>query len=204
MLADLSIKDFANKVAVSDPVVPAGGCVTALSGLMGVALLEMSVDSAFAHQSVEKYGDFFRDAKNQLAKLHNELSTYIDGDAIAYQGVLDAYKLPNATPEELLARKTGIQAAALSAIEVPLKISEACLTALEPGILMLPKVKRGVLGDLKIGLLVLKTCVEASLAAAQINLSLINEDSVARKFHAKINELQKKYDVVISDLTQNP
>lgn len=65
---------------------------------------------------------------------------------------------------------------------------------------MLPKVKRGVLGDLKIGLLVLKTSVEGSLAAARINLSLIHEDTLAKKFHAKINELQVRFDALVAVL----
>jgi len=201
MLVDLNIKDFASKVASSEPVVPAGGCVAALSGVMGVALLEMSADSAFGHPSGEKHTEFFQETKTLLANLHEELLTYIDGDAVAYQGVLDVYKQPNCTPEEALARKANIQAAALVAIEVPLKISTACLTALEPGISMLPKVKRGVLGDLKIGLLVLKTCVEASLAAARINLSLIQEDRFADAFKAQINELQTNFDLVIAKLS---
>ncbi|MBP2635357.1 MAG: Formiminotetrahydrofolate cyclodeaminase [Firmicutes bacterium] len=194
MLVDLNIKDFANKVATAEPVVPAGGCVTALSGLMGVALLEMAVNSALGHSTGEKHEEFFQNAKSQLTKLHTELLACIDGDAIAYQGVLDAYKLPNDCPEQTQVRKANIQAAALSAIEIPLTIGEACLTALEPGISMLPKVKRGVLGDLKIGLLFLRTCVEASLAAARINLSLIYEADVVTSYQAKINELQTKFD----------
>ncbi|MDF2570038.1 MAG: Formiminotetrahydrofolate cyclodeaminase [Sporomusa sp.] len=200
MLVDLSIKDFAKKVASCEPVVPAGCCVTALSGLMGVCLLEMSVDSAFGHPIGEKHEEFFKNAKCQLAKLHCELLACIEGDAVAYQGVLDAYKLQKCTTEEVTERKAEIQAAALSAIEVPLKISEACLTALESGKLMLPKVKHGVLGDLKIGLLVLKTCVEGSLAAAKINLSLIHEDTLAKKLQTKIDELQAKFDTVVAGL----
>ncbi len=200
MLVDLSISDFAKKVSTSKPVVPAGGCVTALSGLMGISLLEMSVDSALGHPTGEKYPDFFKDTKILLAKLHEEISSCIEGDAVAYQGVLDAYKLPKDTPAEISERKAKIQAAALSAIEVPLKISEACLAALEPGIAMLPKVKHGVLGDLKIGLLVLKTSVEGSLAAARINLSLIHENTLANKFNAKINEHQVRFDALVAGL----
>lgn len=202
MLLDLSIRDFAKKVAASEPVVPAGGCVTALSGLVGVSLLEMSVDSAFGHSIGDKHAEFFKDAKNLLSRLHEELSSCIERDAIAYQGILDAYKLPKTTPEEVIARKAKVQAAAFAAIEVPLKISEACLSALAPGVALLPRVKPGVLGDLKIGLLVLKTGVEGSLAAARINLSLIHEETISWRFQAKITELQTKFDKAIIGLNQ--
>ncbi|MCE5284613.1 MAG: cyclodeaminase/cyclohydrolase family protein [Pelosinus sp.] len=38
MLVNLNIVEFANKVASAKSVMPAGGCVAALSGLMGVCL----------------------------------------------------------------------------------------------------------------------------------------------------------------------
>ncbi|SDF72851.1 cyclodeaminase/cyclohydrolase family protein [Sporomusa acidovorans] len=200
MLVDLSVRDFAKKVASSEPVVPAGGCVTALSGVMGVSLLEMSVDSAFSHPTGEKHEEFFRKAKIQLAKLHEELLMCIERDATAYHGVLKAYKLPKSTPEEIKERREKIQAAALSAIEVPLTICETCLMALEPGISMLPIVKPGVLGDLKIGLLVLKTSIEGSLAAARINLSLIHDHAVAEEFQTRINKIQTGFETAVIKL----
>ena len=196
MLADLSIKDFARAVASYDPVMPAGGCVTALSGLMGVCLLEMSVNSAYGRPEGAKYEELFRDAKTQLTELHNELLTYIEKDAVAYNGLLAACKLQKSTPREAEHRRAEIQAAAVSAIQITLKISAACLAALEPGIMLLPKVKPGVLGDLMIGLLVTKTAIEGSLAAAKINLPLIREDTLVRSFQDRINELQVKFDAV--------
>lgn len=196
MLVDLSIKDFAKAIASYDPVMPAGGCVTALSGLMGVCLLEMSVNSAYGRPEGEKQEELFRSAKTQLTELHNELLTYIEKDADAYDGVLTACKLPKSTPQETAHRRTEIQAAAVSAIQIPLKISEACLAALEPGIMLLPKVKPGVLGDLKIGLLVTKTAIEGSLAAAKINLPLIKEAKLVKGFQDRIDDLQAKLDTL--------
>ncbi|CQR75028.1 Formiminotransferase-cyclodeaminase [Sporomusa ovata DSM 2662] len=198
MLVDLSIIDFANKVASYEPVVPAGGCVMALSGLMGVCLLEMSVDSAYGRPEGEEFADLLEIAKIQLTTLHSELLTYIEKDAEAYGRVLSAYKLPRVTLKETEHRQAEIQAAALFAIETPLKISAACISALEPGIMLLPKVKQGVLGDLKIGLLVIKTGIEGSLTAARINLPLIKDAQLVRVLQARINELQVKFDMAMT------
>ena len=200
MLVDLSIKDFAKKVAADEPVVPAGGSVVALSGLMGVCLLEMSVDSALGRPEAVQYEGFLKETKTQLTKLHSELLIYIERDAEAYGRVLAAYKLQKSTPEEVEHRKAQIQAAALSAIEVPLKISEACIAGLEPGVILLPKVKHGVLGDLKIGLLVLKAGIEGSLAAAKINVALIKDETLVKKFQTRINDIQGNFDMLISSL----
>lgn len=200
MLVDLSIKDFAKRVASHEPVVPAGGCVMALSGLMGVCLLEMSVNSAYGRPEGKKYENFFKEAKTQLTKIHNELLTYIERDAEAYGGVLAAYKLQKTTIKEAEQLRGEFQVAALSSIEVPLKISEACILALESGIMLLPKIKHGVLGDLKIGLLVIKAGIEGSLATARMNLPLLKEDAITKGVQARINELQVRFDTVVTDL----
>ena len=172
----------------------------ALSGLMGVCLLQMSVDSAYSRPVSEEHEAFFKIAKKQLAQLHSELLTYIERDTEAYGGVLTAYKLKKSTLAEAEYRKTEIQSAALSAIEIPLKIIEACLSALEPGLVLLPKVKHAVLGDLKIGLLVIKAGIEGSLAAATMNLPLLNEAKIVDEFQVRINELQTKFDTLMANL----
>jgi formiminotetrahydrofolate cyclodeaminase len=77
--------------------------------------------------------------------------------------VLAAYKLQKSTLKEAEQRRAEIQATALSSIKIPLKISEACILALESGIMLLPKVKHGVLGDLKIGLWLLKQLLKVHL-----------------------------------------
>jgi len=200
MLVDLTIKDFAKKVAFYEPVVPAGGCVMALSGLMGVCLLEMSVDSAYGRPEGEQVAELLKKAKTQLTVLHSELLTYIEKDAEAYGRVLAAYKLPKSTLKETEHRRAEIQAAALSAIEIPIKISAACIAALEPGKMLLPKVKQGVLGDLKIGLLVTKAGIEGSLAVARINLPLIKDDKLVKDLQARIAELQINFDMAMAGL----
>ncbi|WP_371381667.1 cyclodeaminase/cyclohydrolase family protein [Sporomusa aerivorans] len=65
---------------------------------------------------------------------------------------------------------------------------------------ILPIVKHGVQGDLKIGLLVLKTGIEGSLAVAKINISLIQDDTVAKKFQTRIDEIRTKFEAMVTEL----
>lgn len=200
MLVDLSVKDFTNRIASHEPVVPAGGSVMALSGLMGVCLVEMSINSAFGRSEKEMDKAYFEKIKMELSKLHSELLACIDKDAEAYGGVLAAYKLPKFTLEEADQRQIEIQATVLTSIEVPLKIGEACILALESGIMLLPKIKHGVLGDLKIGLLGMKAVVEGSLVTAEINLQLLKKDTLKSVLQVRIDELQEKFDRVMTGL----
>jgi formiminotetrahydrofolate cyclodeaminase len=200
MYRGLSIEDFAKKVACHQAVVPAGGSVIALSGLMGVCLLEMSVESAYARPGGEQHSELFNKARKQLAMLHDELLAYIGKDAEAYSGVLAAFKMHKSTQEEIEHRTAEIQSAVSSAIEIPLKISEACLAALDSGILLQPKIKHAAIGDLKIGLMVIRTSIEGSMAAARINLSLIQDAALVRTFQARIDEQQVRFKTLMTSL----
>jgi len=198
MLVDLNMKDFANRVASHKPAVPAGGSVMALSGLMGICLVEMSINSVCEYS--EEVNKTYEKTKMELAKLHSELLAYIDKDAEAYGGVLAAYKLPKSTLEEAEQRQNEIQAAALTSIEIPLEISEACILALESGIMLLPQIKHGVLGDLKIGLLVMKAVIEGSLVTAKINLQLLKKDTLKMVLQVRLDKLQARFDTVMTGL----
>jgi len=200
MLVDLNIKDFADRVASHNPVVPAGGSVMALSGLMSVCLVEMSINSACGRSEKEMNEAYFEKTKMELTKLRSELLAYIDKDAEAYGGVLAAYKLPKSTLEEAEQRQNEIQAAALTSIEIPLEISEACILALESGIMLLPQIKHGVLGDLKIGLLVMKAVIEGSLVTAKINLQLLKKDTLKMVLQVRLDKLQARFDTVMTGL----
>lgn len=198
MLVDLNIKDFAEKVASHKPAVPAGGSVMALSGLMGICLVEMSVNSVCEHS--ENVNKDYEETKIELAGLHHEVLMYIDQDAEAYGSVLAAYKMPKADAKEKEQRQKEIQAAALAAIEVPLKISQACIRAMHAGIILMTKVKQGVLGDLKTGLLLMKTVVEGSLITAKTNLQLLKQDTLKTVLQDRMDEMQGDFDKVIADL----
>jgi formiminotetrahydrofolate cyclodeaminase len=200
ILVDLSIKDFAKSVASHESIIPAGGCVMALSGLMGICLLEMSAKSACERPEGKEYENFFREARAQLTELHSELLTCIERDAEAYGGLLAAYKLQKSTEKEAEQRRAKIQIAALSSIEIPLKISEACILALDLGIMLLPKITNSMRGDLKVGLLVIRAGIEGSLANAKMNLPLLKEDTIIEGVQSRIDELQVKFDTVITGL----
>ncbi|HWR07923.1 cyclodeaminase/cyclohydrolase family protein [Sporomusa sp.] len=194
MLTHLSIINFAQKVASSKSVMPAGGCVTALSGLMGVSLIEMAISSSYGYPGAEEFLVLFKKTQVRLAIIHSNLLSYIDKDAEAYNKVIAAYKLKKTTLEEEKRRRAAMQTAALEATEIPLKVACDSIEALEFGIMLLTKVKPSVLGDLQVGLLVSKAGIEGSLTAARLNLSLIKDKQLIKILQSRIDELQSKLD----------
>jgi formiminotetrahydrofolate cyclodeaminase len=58
------------------------------------------------------------------------LTNAVDDDTNAFNAVMDAMKMPKATPAEKAARDAALQAGYKSAVAVPLSTAEACVEAL--------------------------------------------------------------------------
>ena len=199
MLINLNITEFANEVASAKSVMPGGGCVAALSGLMGVCLMEMSIKLLHGCLN-DKQLEMINKLQTELKLIHDEMLDYIDKDAAAYNRVITASNLKNTIGEENKSLPVAKELAILEATDVPLRIGNACLNALECSKKFIKMVKPSVVGDLKVGLLVTKASAEGAFITAKINTSMVKDESMANKLLVRINKQQVKLDGILSDL----
>ena len=107
----------------SDAPTPGGGAWAAVSAAAGASLIAM-----VARLTVKKKG--FEDVVERMRAIADEcdderwtLLALADRDAEAYQGVMAAYKLPKATPEEERAWASTLQTALERAADIPLEVA---------------------------------------------------------------------------------
>lgn len=129
MLKELTVENFVREVASSTPA-PGGGSVAALAGAQGAGLLSM-----YCHlsQNREKLGDVvdrLQQAGEEARFIKLKLLEAIDEDTLAFNQVMEAYRLPKMNEAEKAARKEAIQQAAVNAAEVPLKTARGALKIL--------------------------------------------------------------------------
>lgn len=198
MLVNLNIVEFANEVASARSVMPGGGCVAALSGLMGVCLMEMSINISHGWLN-DKQLEMINKFQKELKQIHDEMLDYIDKDAVTYNEVITASKLKKTTEEEKHSCAVAKQLAILEATNVPLQIGNACLNALECSKKFFKMVKPSVVGDLKVGLLVTKASAEGALITAKLNTAMIKDRNMANKLLVQIDKQQAKLDEILSD-----
>jgi methenyltetrahydrofolate cyclohydrolase len=130
MLVDRSVRDLIEAFASADPT-PGGGSASALASAAGAALLQMVASLPKTRSGSAEEREALTQAAAALGELRRQLVEAIDGDTAAYDQVVAAYRLPKATPDEQLARKTAIQAALRAATEVPLAVMRLSARALE-------------------------------------------------------------------------
>jgi len=193
MLASLSIHDFAAKMAVQPP--PGGGSAAALSGLLGVSLLEMVVNISERQPELAAYTDFFATKKAKLAKLHAELERLIDRDAVVLTDVLPVLTSEQ-HPEDIEVYTAALQ----QAIEVPLAIARACLEALEISKPLFDMAVAHVICDLAFGALSSHAGVTGSLLIAAMNLPLLKDESLANAFKGQFMLLNSEADKLIEQI----
>jgi glutamate formiminotransferase/formiminotetrahydrofolate cyclodeaminase len=129
-LAAMTVRAFADELSTDSPA-PGGGSVAALAGALGAALAAMVANLSHAKKGFEsRHADLERIALRGQA-LKDTLLAAVDADTAAFDRLLEAMRLPKATPEEQAARETAIAAATVAAIEVPLGVLEACPETVE-------------------------------------------------------------------------
>jgi formiminotetrahydrofolate cyclodeaminase len=125
-----------------------------------------------------KYIDFF--------------SEQIDRDAEAFDRVMKAYKMPKSTEEEKAARSRAIQDSLKKAADVPMKVAEKALEAMEFARLAVEKGNKNAVTDGAVAAMMARTAVLAALYNVEINLASIKDEAYKKGMYHRIRELREK------------
>ena len=96
MLADLTVKDFLDKVAGNDPV-PGGGSIAALGGALASALATMVTRLTIGKKGYEASEEVMQHAQTLTTRFQKEFIALIDKDSkpmMKFLPVLNFPKLP--------------------------------------------------------------------------------------------------------------
>jgi glutamate formiminotransferase/formiminotetrahydrofolate cyclodeaminase len=129
-LVKMSLREFTDELS-SDSPAPGGGSVSALAGAMAAGLAAMVASLSHTKKGLEEHIPAFERIGERGQKLKDELLLAVDADTAAFDQLLDAMRMPKATPEEKAARKAAMNDATVAAIEVPLAVLERCPEVIE-------------------------------------------------------------------------
>jgi glutamate formiminotransferase len=111
--------------AVAAPTAaPGGGSVAALTGALAAALGEMVCGLSLNRSSLAAHHPKLKELQNRLGSLRQRLLENIDRDALSYEAVMAAFKLPRTAETERAGRAQAIEEASKNATLVPLETAE--------------------------------------------------------------------------------
>jgi glutamate formiminotransferase/formiminotetrahydrofolate cyclodeaminase len=121
----------------------------------------------------------------RAAALGNHLSALVATDGAAYGVVMEAYKLPKDTEEQLAARTKAIDAALIGAAQVPLETARACAAVAALAQEAAEKGNTNAASDAGVAALLAQAACRGAVYNIRINVSSLSDksrgESIARE-----------------------
>ena len=146
ILADLSGRDYLDLLGSAAPA-PGGGAASALLGAQGCALGQMVCELTKGRAKYADSQKLVTEAAETLSSLRSELLSLADEDAQGYQGVMDVFALPKTSEEEILRRKTALEAALQACTKTPFRVMQRCEEGLQVIRTLLGRTNRNATSD---------------------------------------------------------
>ncbi len=191
MLKELSVEVFVREVASPSPA-PGGGSIAALAGAQGAGLLSMYCNLS---QNRDKLGDVVDELqeKGEEARfLKTKLIEAIDEDTLAFNQVMEAYRLPKESDNDKAVRKEVIQKAGINAAEIPLHTARGSLRVLSLVNEVAGKGNPMAITDLGVANLQAFSGVTGACYNVKINLDMIKDQERVTEFETEINSIMKE------------
>lgn len=191
LLIDLTLPQFAAKVASSEPA-PGGGSVAAYGGALGAALAEMVAGLTVGRERYASAHDTMVEVQSQAARLRGQLLALVDADTAAYTNVMAAYGLPKETSEQKEQRAAAIQDALKHAADIPLAAAEACVQVLNLAALAAQFGNKNASSDAAVAALFAHAALQAAVRNVRINIDGLKDAEFRAVAEARLAGLVAK------------
>jgi len=174
LLSDMTLTGFCDELSTDSPA-PGGGSVAALCSALSASLSAMVANLTFNKKGYEAFWKKAKRIAIEAQKIKNESMHAIDEDTQAFYAMMDALKLPKATPAEKEYRTSQIELSTKQAILVPFKTIEIAYQA----VLLAQKIakigNKNALSDAGVAALTAQTAANAAYLNVKINLSGLSD-----------------------------
>lgn len=196
-----STASFLDALASAAPT-PGGGGAAALMGAMGAALVSMVANLTIGKKGHEAQEPQMRQVLAEAEALRRRLAAMVAEDAVAFDGLMAAYRLPKATDDEKAQRAEAIQAGLKAATLAPL----ACARASAEGVRLAARAVEignvNVISDVGVGVLASWAALRSAALNVHINAPQIRDldftDQVLTELEALLSECSSLTEAVHS------
>lgn len=175
---------FADETASESPA-PGGGSVSAYVGALGAALATMVANLSSHKRGWDERWETFSEVAEAGRRHIDILLRAVDEDTDAFKAIMDAFGLPNGTPEEKAARKAAIQSATRGAIDVPFKVMLESLKSFGVIREMVATGNPNSVTDAGTGALCARAAVYGAFLNVKVNASGLDDKAYAAKVVAE-------------------
>jgi glutamate formiminotransferase / formiminotetrahydrofolate cyclodeaminase len=190
-LIDFKLDDFADETA-GESMAPGGGSIAAYVGTLGVALGTMVANLSAGKAGWDDRWEYFSNwaVKGQAYK--KKLLYLVDEDTNAFNKIIDGFRMPKGSVEEIETRKQAIEEATKYATEIPFQVMETAYNSMEVMQAMLKEGLQSSLSDAAVGVLCARTAVVGAYFNVRINAKDIKDRIFAEDMIKKAASIYEK------------
>ncbi|HEX3345508.1 MAG TPA: cyclodeaminase/cyclohydrolase family protein, partial [Polyangiaceae bacterium] len=182
-LVQRTVLDFTDEVSRDSPA-PGGGSVAALAGALGAALASMVANLTYGKEGTESRDAELGRVAGEAQRIKDQLMTAIDADSEAFQGFMNALRLPQTTAEEKAERARKMQEGLKAAVEVPWSTAKASFGAMQLARAVVTHGNPVSLSDGAVGVQIAFAGVRGGLWNVLINLKDVTDPAYAAEKRA--------------------
>ncbi|MDB2418052.1 glutamate formimidoyltransferase [Flavobacteriaceae bacterium] len=200
-LVDFTVKGFADETA-SESMAPGGGSIAAYVGALGVSLGTMVANLSAHKPGWDEQWEFYSKWAEKGQRYKTDLLFLVDEDTNAFNKIIDGFRMPKSTPEEVKIRKEAIENATKYATEIPFKVMETAYNSMEVMMIMAKKGMQNSLSDAGVGALCARTAVVGAYFNVRINAKDIKDRAFAEEILFKAKEIYNKTNSLENEMIQ--
>lgn len=189
-LIDMSVADFVEETASESPA-PGGGSVSAALGALGAALATMVANLSSHKRGWDARWEEFSNWAEKGKHFHTALLRAIDEDTDAFNRLMAAFGLPNATEAQKAERKAAIQSATREAIDVPLRTMRLALESMEVIAAMAEIGNPNSVSDAGVGALCARSAVYGAGLNVRINCAGLEDKDAVTRLLGEVSALER-------------
>ena len=190
-LLDLNLREFANELSIDSPA-PGGGSTAALSGALSAALSSMVSNLTVGKKEYEAVQKDVKKFAVSAQALKDEFLRAVDLDTMAFNKVMEAFKLPKKTDEQKEEKARAVEEASQEATLVPLGVLEKSIEALTLAKEVALKGNKNSLSDAGVAGLMAQAAAEGAYYNVKINLPGLEDADFKSKTKRQATTLVKK------------
>lgn len=169
---------------------PGGGSASAYSAAVGAALVEMVAKLTIGKKKYIAVEDKMVAILDEATPLREFLTAAVERDAAAFEGVMDAYKLPKTTPDQEQLRSEAIEAALLDAARVPLDVAHKSVRVMELAAQVVSQGNVNAISDGATGAVQARAALAGAGYNVRINVASLKDQDVSKSMLEELSYLE--------------
>ncbi len=190
-LIDRNLRQFANELSMDSPA-PGGGSTAALCGALSAALTSMVSNLTVGKKEYESVHGKVIELAMTAQGLKDEFLRAVDLDTVAFNKVMDTFRMKKKTEEQKRERDAAIEEATKQATLVPLGVLESSLRALELAKEIATHGNKNSISDSGVAGLTAQTAAEGAFYNVIINLPSIQDKQFITETRSKAEALKNE------------